>query len=456
MISFSIYHQRRHESAKDEKLIAANESLNRAATMDDLTDIHNMFYFNQETVEILNDPATDVGKKIFLFLNIENFKTYNDQYGYQSGNDYLRKLAILIKDTFEGDPVARQSDDHFVVLTDTDKVDERTEKIRSVVRGADADIYLELKVGAYRPSSADIDPRVAIDYARYACGLIKNNYDHNYKEYDQAANDLFHKNQYIVNHIDRAVQEGHIRVYYQPVVWADTKELCGLEALARWDDPKYGFLSPGIFIPVLEEYRQIHKLDACVFEQVCRDLRAALDDGRKMVPVSLNFSRLDFELMDATGLLEEYIQKYDIPKDYIHVEITESALTENMTLLSDAIDRFHKDGFSLWLDDFGSGYSSLNVLKDFDFDVLKIDMKFLTNFEHNEKSRTILNTIIQLADSIGMLSLTEGVETEEAADFLEKAGCGRLQGYLFGKPMPRAELREKIDNGTYTVSDRLI
>ncbi|MBR1914578.1 MAG: diguanylate cyclase [Lachnospiraceae bacterium] len=238
MISFSIYHQRRHESAKDEKLIAANESLNRAATMDDLTDIHNMFYFNQETVEILNDPATDVGKKIFLFLNIENFKTYNDQYGYQSGNDYLRKLAILIKDTFEGDPVARQSDDHFVVLTDTDKVDERTEKIRSVVRGADADIYLELKVGAYRPSSADIDPRVAIDYARYACGLIKNNYDHNYKEYDQAADDLFHKNQYIVNHIDRAVQEGHIRVYYQPVVWADTKELCGLEALARWDDAK--------------------------------------------------------------------------------------------------------------------------------------------------------------------------------------------------------------------------
>ncbi|MBR1914579.1 MAG: EAL domain-containing protein [Lachnospiraceae bacterium] len=193
-----------------------------------------------------------------------------------------------------------------------------------------------------------------------------------------------------------------------------------------------------------------------MFALVCRDLRAALDDGRKMVPVSLNFSRLDFELMDATGLLEEYIQKYDIPKDYIHVEITESALTENMTLLSDAIDRFHKDGFSLWLDDFGSGYSSLNVLKDFDFDVLKIDMKFLTNFEHNEKSRTILNTIIQLADSIGMLSLTEGVETEEAADFLEKAGCGRLQGYLFGKPMPRAELREKIDNGTYTVSDRLI
>ena len=142
------------------------------------------------------------------------------------------------------------------------------------------------------------------------------------------------------------------------------------------------------------------------------------------MPVSLNFSRLDFELMDATGLLEEYIKRYDIPKDYIHVEVTESALTENLTLLSEAIDRFHKDGFSLWLDDFGSGYSSLNVLKDFDFDVLKIDMKFLTNFEHNEKSRTILNTIIQLADSIGMLSLTEGVETEEEADFLEKAGCG--------------------------------
>ncbi|MCR4909443.1 MAG: EAL domain-containing protein [Lachnospiraceae bacterium] len=455
MISISIYHQRRLESEKDEGLINANKTLNRVIQEDDLTGIHNMFYFNQEAVEVLNDPSVDFSRKIFLFLNIENFKTYNDQFGYQAGNEYLQKLAEVIRDTFTGDPVARQADDHFAVLTDVSGVEEKTERVRDVVRSNDSEIYLELKVGGFRPPSRDVDPRMAVDSARYACSRIKNKYNLNYKEYDEEVDSRFHKNQYIVNHVDSAVKNGHIKVFYQPVVWSDTREMCGLEALARWDDPKYGFLSPGVFIPVLEEYRQIHKLDACIFEQVCRDMREAMDKGKKVVPVSLNFSRLDFELMDAVSVLEGYVEKYRIPKDYLHVEVTESALNENTGLLEKSMDRFHADGYSIWLDDFGSGYSSLNVLKDFSFDVLKIDMKFLTNFEKNGKSRIILDTIISLADGIGMKSLTEGVETEEAAEFLRKEGCGRLQGYLFGKPMPLEELSEKIADGTYTVSSKL-
>ena len=456
MISFSIYHQRRMEAEKDEHLIEANRTLERVAIEDELTGIHNLFYFNQETAELISDPSVDINDKIFLFLNVENFKTYNDQFGYQAGNEYLQNLASTIKDTFEGDPVARQSDDHFVVLTDIKGGPEKMAKIREMVRGDDKEIYLELKVGGYRPTSRDVDPRIAVDSARYACSLIKNRYGTNYKEYDEDVDSRFHKNQYIVNHIDRAVENGYIKVYYQPVVWSDTKELCGMEALARWEDPTYGFLSPGVFIPVLEDYRQIHKLDACIFEQVCRDMRETMDAARKVVPVSLNFSRLDFDLMDAVSVLEGYAEKYGIDPDYIHVEITESALTDNLDRMTESMERFRRDGYSLWLDDFGSGYSSLNVLKDFSFDVLKIDMKFLTNFEHNEKSRKILNTIIQLADGIGMKSLTEGVETEEAAEFLKKAGCGRLQGYLFGKPMPLQQLQEMIDDGKFRVSERLI
>lgn len=456
MVSISIYHQRRLEATKDEGLIEANEALNRAAIEDDLTGIHNMFYFNQESVEVLNDPDTDYTKKIFLFLNVENFKTYNDQFGYQEGNEYLKKLALMIRDTFEGEPVARQSDDHFVVLASTETAQERTEAIRDRIHGARQEIYLELKVGGFRPRSRDADPRVAVDCARYACSLIKNKYGVNYREYDDDVDSRFHKNQYIVNRIDSAVEKGHIKVYYQPVVWSETRELCGLEALARWDDPTYGFLSPGVFIPVLEEYRQIHKLDKCIFEQVCKNMREAMDAGRRVVPVSLNFSRLDFELMDAVGVLQECVEKYNIDKDMLHVEVTESALADDDGILSRAVETLHKEGYAVWLDDFGSGYSSLNVLKDFRFDVLKIDMKFLTNFEKNEKSRIILDTIIRLADGIGMMSLTEGVETEEAAKFLTGVGCGRLQGYLFGKPMSLEELHAKINDGTIKVSDRLI
>ena len=456
IISISIYNQRVMEAEKDEDLIDANKELERVAVEDDLTGIRNLFYFNQEAEKILKDPSVDISEKIFLFLNVENFKTYNDQFGYQAGNEYLTSLALLICDAYQGDLVARQSDDHFVVLTDIKNAQEKSELIRSHVRGTESEVYLELKVGAFRPVDRETDPRVAIDCARYACSLTKNKFGKNYLEYNDDVDSEFHKRQYIVNHIDRAVQNGYIKVYYQPVVWSDSKELCGCEALARWIDPTYGFLSPGAFIPVLEEYRQIHKLDACIFEQVCRDMRESMDAGQKIVPVSLNFSRLDFELMDAVGLLESLIEKYDIPKDYLHVEITESALTDNIGILSESIKRIKQDGFAMWLDDFGAGYSSFNVLKDYDFDVMKIDMQFLKNFESNEKSPVILDAIIKLADSIGMLSLTEGVETEEAAEFLNKAGCGRLQGYLFGKPMPLDELKEKIADNTYRVSAKLI
>ena len=155
--------------------------------------------------------------------------------------------------------------------------------------------------------------------------------------------------------------------------------------------------------------------------------------------------------MDTVTVLEELVEKYNVHKHDIHVEITESALTDNMGTLQQSIQKLKDDGFSIWLDDFGSGYSSLNVLKDYSFDVLKIDMKFLSSFDSNEKSKVILNMIIDLASSLGMYSLTEGVETEEEAEFLARVGCGRLQGYYFGKPMPLEDIIEKIHNGTYVI-----
>jgi EAL domain-containing protein (putative c-di-GMP-specific phosphodiesterase class I) len=230
-------------------------------------------------------------------------------------------------------------------------------------------------------------------------------------------------------------------------MWAKEGTLCGCEALARWDDPKIGFLSPGMFIPILEEGRQIHKLDLCIFDQVCKRIRDCIDNNMPVLPVSLNFSRLDFELMDAVGELEKLVKKYEVDRKYLHVEITESALTEDIEGLKKAMKRLHDSGYVIWLDDFGSGYSSLNVLKDFNFDLLKIDMEFLKNFSGNEKAHVIVGSIIRLADQLGMMTLTEGVETEEAVEFLKQAGCGRLQGYFYGKPMPYEDILERIKDG---------
>ncbi len=211
-----------------------------------------------------------------------------------------------------------------------------------------------------------------------------------------------HRKKYIINHLDQAIEKRYIRPYYQPVVFAKTRKLCGFEALARWIDPEEGFLSPGDFIPALEEYHEIYKLDRCIIESVCRDIRETLDKGLPVVPISLNFSRLDFEVPDAIDHLNRTVDRYQVPRDLIHVEITESTLSENTEKLQASCAELHKLGYALWLDDFGSGYSALNVLKDYEFDALKIDMTFLSNFSGNPKSRPVLKSVVGLADALGI------------------------------------------------------
>ncbi|MBR6218077.1 MAG: EAL domain-containing protein [Eubacterium sp.] len=471
MVSVSIYQQRLTEAKKDENLTKAHDLMKKLAVQDELTGISNMYQFVQDAERIMKDHPDD---RIYLFINIDNFKNYNDKYGYPAGNRFLCTVADIISKGFPDDPVARQSDDHFVVLTTTSSLETRIREIRNKVIAINPEIYVDLKVGSYmpgknitestkliinpgcqpeqeNPAGVITDPHIAVDRARFACGLIKNKFDKHYMEYDENVDRDFHKRQYVVNNIDTAIQNGYIRVYYQPVVWSEAHTLCSCEALARWIDPEYGFLSPGDFIPVLEEYRQIHKLDKCIWEMVCRDIHDVTEAGLKPIPVSLNISRLDFELMDTPAVLEDLVKKYKLHKHDIHIEITESALADDMGRLQRDLARIKNDGFSIWLDDFGSGYSSLNVLKDYSFDVLKIDMKFLSSFNDNEKSKIILNTIVDLATKLGMYSLTEGVETNDEAVFLQEIGCGRLQGYYFGKPMPLQDIVAKIKDGTYII-----
>ena len=306
-----------------------------------------------------------------------------------------------------------------------------------------------MKAGVYPVTHDNVEPRHAVDRASYAMSLIKNVDEEPVKFYDETLQNQYRLRQYVLNNIDKAVQNGYIKVYYQPVIWAEDGTLCGFEALARWIDPEIGFLSPSQFVPLLEEIRQIHKLDKCIYESVCQQMRDCLDKNLPVLPTSMNFSRLDFELMDAVAELESLVKKYQIPKNLLHVEITESALSKDVKGLQEAMDRLHGLGYVIWLDDFGSGYSSMNVLKDFKFDLLKIDMEFLKNFSGNDNAHKIIQSIISLSKSLNMQSLTEGVETQEMVDFLRECGCGRLQGFFFGKPMPYEEILAKIADGTY-------
>ena len=448
-ICFAIYHGRLNEAKK-------TKALEKSAKEDALTGMNNYSSFPALAKEYIQGITENFGENVFLFLDVHNFKAFNDQRGFEAGDKFLVAIGTYISDIFSDSLCARQADDHFVVLTKTAGLRERLDALNRLVHDYDEEILLGINCGAYHLTGENEDPRMAIDRARYAAHLIKNRFQTIYVEYDKTMSEEYHKRLYIVNSIDSAVHNGWIVPFYQPVVWSDTKELCGCEALARWMDPVYGQLFPNEFIPVLEEYRLIHKLDKAIFESVCKDIRAAINAGRPVFPASLNFSRLDFELMDAVQVLEDLVTKYQIPKELIHVEVTESALTDNFLKLTEAMNRIKELGYSLWLDDFGSGYSSLNVLKDYQFDVVKIDMRFLSNLENSEKSKTLIDCIIKMANRINMLTLTEGVETESQAAFLNKIGCNRLQGYLFGKPIPKDALYKRIDNNELTVSDKLV
>ena len=269
-----------------------------------------------------------------------------------------------------------------------------------------------------------------------------------------ASNDLKDSQitKYVVNKIDTAIKEGWIKVFYQPVIRTLTGQLCGAESLARWDDPIHGLLAPDKFIGALEDSKQIHKLDCYIVEQVCSDISKRLSNNLEAVPVSVNFSRLDFETADMLKVVETAVEKYDIPRDYLHIEITESMIVSDADLMKGIIESFRNAGFEVWMDDFGSGYSSLNLLKDYQFDTVKMDMEFLSSF--TDKSQSIMTSAISMAKDIGVMTLAEGVETAEQVDFLYSIGCGKLQGYFYGTPMPLDEFFDHIDRTGITIEPR--
>ena len=379
-----------------------------------------------------------------VHFDIPNFKLFNERNGFQLGDELLCDLAKTIREEFADGIASRFSDDHFVVCSTGNKesVVKKVETvIRRILQSEDTVKRVRVKAGIYYMADRMTEVGLACDHARLACNSIKNRHDVYYCIYDEMLRDRLRKQQYVVDHVDEAIEKGYIRVYYQPVVRVKTGEICGYEALVRWVDPQVGVLSPADFIETLEQFHLIHKVDACVVEQVCRDYHRVIENGGVIVPASINFSRLDFELCDIFGLVEKTREKYDVPRNMLDLEITESVLNDNFGHIREECDKMRALGYQIWLDDFGSGYSSLNTLTEYSFDVLKLDMVFLRSYDRNPKAAPLMTYIIEGARGLGLQPLCEGVETEEHYEFLKKIGCEKAQGYYFGKPMPMEETK---------------
>ena len=258
--------------------------------------------------------------------------------------------------------------------------------------------------------------------------------------------------EYVTTHIDEAIAEEWIKVYYQPVVRSLTGQLCSAESLARWIDNEVGFIAPDKFVGPLEDKKLIHKLDCFVVDKVCHDICDRLSNGLPTVPVSINMSRLDFVMCDMLKVVEDAVEKYNIPRDYLHIEVTESMIVQDEDLMIDIISKFRARGYEIWMDDFGSGYSSLSLLKDYEFDLLKMDMRFLSSM--NDKAKTLVRYTTGMAKRIGIKTLCEGVETLEQVEFLKSVGCGKLQGYYYSKPLPLEEMLETIEKKGISIEER--
>ena len=448
MVSISIYNQRLTEARNDEEL----EIL---ATKDKLSNLLSFEYFCNLCAKKIDEENLEAGEWIYLFLDITSFKVYNDQRGFEEGNKFLRKVGEIITTALPDALISRQSDDHYTAFTSVTDIEEKLLYVEEKVKELDLDIRPGVKVGGYILRKKNEDPHTAIEKARYACATLKKQGRHEFLLYDDKMHEKYNLVQYVVAKIDEAIAKDWIVVYYQPVVYSKDHKLCGVEALARWDDPKHGFLSPGVFIPTLEDAQLAYKLDLAMLEMVCKNMRRVLDEGGVIVPTSINFSRADFSSVNVPEEVVKITNKYKIPTKYLHIEITENALLEDSVDLKAAMRQLKKAGFSIWLDDFGSGYSSFNALKDYEFDVLKLDMEFLKGFGENEKSKPLIKAVIDLADQIGMRTLAEGVETLEQAEFLKSIDCEKLQGYLFSKPISYEVLNAMIADGKLIISKNL-
>ena len=390
-------------------------------------------------------------------LDIERFKVVNELYGIDVGDKVLCTLAECLKKHLEGIGVFGGFEaDHFVMCIPDDR--EFQEHVRTTLQSQMADMGLrheiDLYFGIYPITDRDMSVELMCDRAQLALESIKGNYNQNYIIYDDIMNQKVLLEQEITNEMEWALEGGQFQVYIQPIYSLKENCLVSAEALVRWFHPEKGMISPGDFIPFFEKNGFIVKLDAYVREKVVELLAAVKKQGKRSVPVSVNLSRLELYDPDFCNKLVGLIENYQVSPEYLRLEITESAYTDNPQQLLDTIGVLRKYGFDILMDDFGSGYSSLNMLKEVPVDILKLDMRFLAGNDVFGREASILASIVHMAHDIGMATVAEGIETEEQASFLKKIACEYGQGYYYSRPIPSEKFLELLDSGTHAEGRR--
>ncbi|MEE3487256.1 MAG: EAL domain-containing protein [Bulleidia sp.] len=394
--------------------------------------------FLERSAIILNRISGGDASCVFLYIDLENFKQYNRSYGYEAGNDLLRKIAEVLKDQFPARLVCHVGGDHFIVFCYRDEVPAAISRIPDEINtSAGRNVNVRIGAALYHPGEA---AAVVCDNAKAACDSLRGSstvfcwYDDQFRRNQENAN-------YLKSHVKEACEKGWIIPYYQPIISTQTGKRACMEALARWIDPVRGFMPPGSFIPVLEDAQLTDAVDLCILKHVVTDMKEAEEKGIMDLPapvVSVNFSRNDLIKMDLVKAVNDIVTEAGVSPTRIAIEITESAFTQDLDVVLDAVNQFHALGYQVWMDDFGSGYSSLSLLQNADFNVIKMDMMFMRNLDRSPESRKIVKDLVHMINHMNSISLCEGAETKEQTEFLKECECGLIQGFFYGKPEPLA------------------
>lgn len=418
-------------------------------TRDKLTGLFNASCFSEQMERRLK---TDKFTTYYLLVSdIVNFKLVNDLHGKPFGDMILMRIAEKIRSFARADDIyARLYNDHFAILMPKRRFDEETfisyfSETFSYLNNFSYSIVWHMgiyEVTGSAPDAENTTISAMLDRAFLALNSIKNDYKSCFAFYDEKLRNEVLKMQTLMNELPQALQFGELKMYLQPQFTRDGSVL-GAEALVRWHHPTKGIISPTEFIQVIEKINMISDVDKFIWRCACQKLSEYKKEGRTDFYISVNISPKDFYTMDLYETFTSLVREFDISPKNLKLEITETAVIMDLDQQVSLLDRLRNFGFTLEMDDFGSGYSSLNMLKDISVDVLKIDMAFLQKSQNDKKSRIILEKIIMLAKELGMTVVTEGVEEKEQIEFLSEFGCDLFQGFYLSKPIPVADFEKK-------------
>lgn len=429
--------------------LAEENNLLTAVENDKITGLYNKEFFYQYAEQ--QDDFHSGVEMDMIVLNINRFHIVNELYGHQVGNELLRIVADLIRELLQtniGLACRCDSDLFYVYLAHQnnpgelfDKIDKEIEK-RSGLHG------LSVRMGIYECCDKTLSLDQRIDRAARACNKCRDTYSSSFAVYDKELNEKELFGEKLILEIDNALAENQFQVFYQPKydIVGDTPVIASAEALIRWKHPEFGMISPGVFIPLFEENGLIQKLDNFVWNEAARQISEWKRELGVSFPVSVNVSRIDVFDPELEENLKDIVRRNGLEENELMLEITESAYSESSKGMIEMIDRLRADGFIIEMDDFGSGYSSLNMLTTLSIDILKLDMGFVRKMCCSEKDRRMVEFILEIARFLGLPVVAEGVETKEQYHTLKEMGCNIIQGYYFSKPVPPDIMRSKIVN----------